>query len=172
MISARAFSRLGARPRLTSATSSRSLFAAMLQYLYVMLDRPETSMPAEVDATLLHAPGQCPRSDQQAGKMYPLLIVRRELNNLFITFQKIGKHSGGECLSVVHLEVPQVVEGVAASDLAEVDDACVATVFLVNVRRVEIAVRKPRLLDVQPGPETIDNPPDCLDLSRAQNAFT
>ena len=47
--------------------------------------------------------------------MYPLLIVRRELNNLFITFQKIGKHSGGECLSVVHLEVPQVVEGVETS---------------------------------------------------------
>src|SRR6266567_272214 len=172
MIIARARSRLGARPRLTNAISKRSLFAAMLQYLYVILYRRKAGMVAVIDGTLLHAPGQCPDGDEQAGKMYSLLIVRRELNNLFIAREKIGKHPGGECLSVVHLEMPQVVEGVAAPNLAEVDDACVAAMFLVDVRRVEIAVLKPGLLDVQPGPEAIDNPPDCLDLSRAQNELT
>src|SRR5215469_11509996 len=104
--------------------------------------------------------------------MYPLLIVRREVNKLSIAFQKIGKHPGGERLSIVHLKVPQVIEGIPTPDLAEVDDASVAGLVLVDVRHVEIAVRKPGLLLIEPGIIAIEDLPDGLDFSYAQNALT
>src|SRR5215469_17265200 len=107
-------------------------------------------MPAEVNATLLHTPGQCSDGNQQAGEIYSLLIVPRELNNLSIAFEKRGKHSIRECFAIVHLEVPQVVEGIPAPDLAKVDDTGIVALFLIDVRRVKIPMCKPGLLHLQP----------------------
>ena len=57
----------------------------------------------------------------------------------------------------MHPEVAQIVERICAPDLAEVDDATIVTLILVDMRYIKVAMRELCLFAIQPAIKLIDD---------------
>ena len=58
----------------------------------------------------------------------------------------MGKH-----FTIMHAEVAEIVQGIGSPDLAEVDDATVTALMLIDVRHIKIAMREVCLFTVEAG---------------------
>jgi len=86
-------------------------------------------------------------------------------------FQQVGQHRQRQFLVVMQLDVAQVVAGIGAADLAEVDDTGVAALVLVDVGRVKVAVRQTGLsvtLRIEQGIGSFESLSNCRDAGLFQ----
>jgi len=57
----------------------------------------------------------------------------------------------------MHPEMTQVIKRISTSDLPKIDDPTIPATFLVNMRGIEISMRKPGLLTIQQAIEAIND---------------
>ena len=121
---------------------------------------PACPLTQSVPRQALYPSRQKPDPDEQAGEGDLLLGIRRQRHHLAISRQQRGQAMPPSGFTIVQPKMPEIIVGCGSPDLAEVDNAGVAPVFLVDVGDVEVAVGEMRLPNIEPRRVLLDQTPD------------